>query len=927
QVVLGVFTDLLQKYPIIRIVQAANHEGWSYVWQEFDTILKGKTSFSNTEEKNVFIDLFFSQCLKLIFPGNYCPLFTIIEKWLANRSLQIRCGDMKDDEKIGLIHFCVNLREKLKDFFLYASQKEISSLTEEQEHSVVALWRQVFFEPFSAISLYWDSSRQEKENFIRQCKESSFNGLMVASMYQPFAADEYDISAEGLYASKLPFWYKVIIGFWMVNTPYFHGEEKHRQKLVRYVPELCAAAMRHPEVISTPFFFTFVQEVMTGLWRASYFGGNNRVPLSAFGDFITFVMTRSFPYMQPKPQKLEAGKRLRIGYISRNFYTQAVSCYMVNRVIHHDKIKFEVYVYALGEYHDEISELFKQHSDHFQRFTNMADLRGIVETILAHKLDMLLYTDIGMDPATYMLSGLQLAPVQCAMVGHGTTTGMPNIQYYISGDFEGPKAQDHYRERLIRLPQLGAAQYMPMVPEKPISRKELGVPDNAVVFISCANGLKHGGARDQLLVEILKKAPNAWILLKPYAHQSSMDLTLAGRIRSAAKKAGVGERLIILPPIGQARHVMGLLSIADVQLDTFPYGGWTTNLEALYMGLPIVTQQGELARSRWGSGMLKALDIKEGIAQNEKEYVDWAVRFAKDPNLLKRLKARIKKKAKDILFNGSEAQPVYEENLLAIYQESCSEAALAPVIEVQDKIPIVTSLTPDHLEIQKKAMQSWQRDGFKVISVNSLEQIPLLQPYFEGIEFAATIGDTRKQYKPYTYFDDILTYFRQREFPLCGIISPDIYLNQEGLSAFVLKEAKDSFVYGSVIEVDGLNDTSGTSYDKGFDYFFFDRKVLAYYPRQEFCMGMPWWDYWAVLVPLMRKFPVKKILSPIALHRKHANTWDQETWLSLGTVLSSHFHPPFTLSRETMTRFASETLTIINTLSETIAYSIEEPKR
>jgi hypothetical protein len=403
-----------------------------------------------------------------------------------------------------------------------------------------------------------------------------------------------------------------------------------------------------------------------------------------------------------------------------------------------------------------------------------------------------------------------------------------------------------------------------------------------------------------------------------------MDLTLVGRIISAAKKAGVSERLIILPPIGQAKHVMGLLSIADVQLDTFPYGGWTTNLEALYMGLMIVTQQGELARSRWGAGMLKALGIKEGIAENETEYVDWAVRVAKNPKLLKRLKAQIQKKTKAVLFNGPEAQSIYEEKLLEIYQASCKEAAVTPVIEVHDKIVIATSLSPDNIETQKKAMRTWQQAGFEVVSINPIEQIPLLRSHFKNIEFAATFHDEQSKYeKPYAYFDDLLTYFQRREIPLCGIISPDICLTEDGFYDFVLKEARNTMIYGSIMEAKNEYSRTGKCYDKGFDYFFFDRKLLIHYPKQEFCICLPWWDYWAVLVPLMHKFPVKKLTTPIAIRQKRPNTWDQAKWLSMGTVLANNFHPPFNLSHQTMPRFADETLTIINTLSEPLTYAAE----
>ncbi|MCX7780494.1 MAG: glycosyl transferase family 1, partial [Negativicutes bacterium] len=504
----GVIDAVMQNYQVEEVISAAKQLGWEQVWQEFKKTYD-TAAFQNDQEKNIWVDLFLSHCLKLISPIAHSQAFwETIERWFECRKLENRTGALSNDEKVALIHFVLNLRVKMHEFLLKTPVKP-DILTDHQQRLMIAVWRQLFFEPFSALNLFWHP-KHKQQKLTEECKNNGYIGLLVASMYQPFAADEYNVDSEKLVAAELPFGYKHIIIYWMLNTPYFNAEEKHRLKLVRYVPELCRAINRHPEMLTTAFFLTFVQEVMTGFWRASYIGGNHVDALSAFGDFISFTINRFMPHPKAKlvRKDLAKGEKIRIGYISRNFYKQAVSCYMVNRVIHHDRDKFEVYVFALGDYHDNISELFKQNSHSFERFNNITDFYGIAKSILEKKLDILIYTDIGMDPVTYILSGLQLAPVQCALVGHGTSTGMPTIQYYISGDFEAPSAQNQYREKLVRLPNLGAAQYMPIVPEEKLTRAELGIPEDAVVFISCANGIKHGHLRDALFVEILKQAPN-----------------------------------------------------------------------------------------------------------------------------------------------------------------------------------------------------------------------------------------------------------------------------------------------------------------------------------------------------------------------------------------------------------------------------------
>nr|WP_050769572.1 glycosyltransferase [Thermosinus carboxydivorans] len=654
----------LERLP--RLIAKSQSQGWDQVWQEFRK-LHNTFAPEDAPQRALFIDQFFSSCLQFINAAAQSSVFwEIIERWHKYRLLSC-CDGLPPAEQQVLLSFCQILREKMRQYLTHTPLTELAKLDEQRQQLLLIIWRQVFFDAFSPLNLQANVSAApgRSEDFVAARGTADWYArLMVASMDYPFAVPPVPITAAELWNhSVVPFCVKAIITYWLLNVPFFNIEEQHRRKFLQYATDLCRLSM------SRRFFLPFVGAVMDGFWRISYVGGNNVAPLSAFGDFIASHMRRFFPQyaaLDRSRKKRRKGDKIRIGYISRMFRHQAVSYYMVNRIIHHDKSKFEVYVFALDSCHDEISELFVKHSDYFKRFPNIYDIESIAQSIVDSQLDILIYTDIGMDPVTYMLAGLQLAPVQCAMVGHGTTTGMPTIQYYISGDFEPADADSHYRETLIRLPNLGAAQYPPPFTPEPLpTRKDWKIPEEVVVFVSCANGIKHGPQRDALLLDILKKAPNACIVLKPY-HVSNVDNPLTSRIMAKAREAGVDNRLFIIPPL---KHVVALLAIADVQLDTYPYGGWTTNMEALYMGLPIVTQEGEMARSRWGAHMLRALGIQEGIAANELEYVDWAVRFAQDGELRRRVRDQIRKRATSVLFNGAAAQPAFEAALTRIVNE------------------------------------------------------------------------------------------------------------------------------------------------------------------------------------------------------------------------------------------------------------------
>ncbi len=643
--------------------------GWDQVWDEFWQIYKTYAPYK-MQERNIFVDEFYCCSLQMIdMVHEREVLWKVIEDWSIYRYMPGRSGGLGVEETKALLQFSCVLRTKIHEYLITTPCSQLPVLEWKQQIAIINVWWHVFLNYFSALNLdTYSQGVQEvyhKEFLLHRDEKNKYVNLLLASMYYPFRAEEFEVDMIELWNEPaIPICYKIILSFWLTNIPYYNIEKKQRQRLLK-------AGMDLGKITVPPVYFdSMVNHVSNNFWVASYAGGNNVAALSGFGDFIVAHMSRFLPEYSScdlNQREHKQGDKIRIGYISRYFYNQSVSYYMVNRIIHHDRTKFEVYVFALGDRHDEMTELFSKHATHFHQFQNLKNRQEIAQYIADCQLDILIYTEIGMDSLTYTLAGLKLAPVQCAMVGHGTTTGLATMQYYISGDFEPFNAQFHYRENVVRLPSLGAAQYPPPLGSCMMSaRKEWNIPEEAILFVSCANGIKFIPERDYVVIEILKRVPNACIALKPYSsHDGGNHLDV--RIKNVAKEAGVENRLFIVPPL---KHVGPLLSIADIQLDTYPYGGWTTNMEALYMGLPIITQEGDMARSRWGAHMLRALGVYEGIASSADEYIEWAVRLARDKNLRENVKNRIMKNSKQILFDGSSAQVAYEEVLLKIFAEN-----------------------------------------------------------------------------------------------------------------------------------------------------------------------------------------------------------------------------------------------------------------
>lgn len=669
----GEYSFLIEKCGIRELIKKVCTDGWSETWPEVKTLYYNESLFQNTQERNISIDLFFGFCLKrLVITGdNLLLIWEMAWCWFQYRRLPVLCGGLPPKEILPLVNVCLVLRQKICDYLQETKSVTLFKVSDEQYWNILTLWRNIFLNPFSPLNLYAQKVSTVNKNKLLQ--ENNYALLLRESALHPFSSDGYSLDIEKIMTDqKLPLSCKAMICFWIINLPQSSLEAGQREKMLRDVPVLLPIISNCENIMSPYFFKTFTEDLKVAFWRLSYIDGNNIKPLSMFGDFIVKNMAKFYPQILQFSQRdigslLRPGK-IRVGYISSYFGEHAVSHYMLNRILCYNREKFSVYIFALGERNDQITAKIKESCDHFYSFLDASDIGAIAGTILDAHLDVLIYPDIGLDTFTYFLAGLQLAPVQCALAGHGTTTGLSTIQYYISGDFETEEAQLHYRENLVRLPSLGAVQFPPRIFQKHPQRQDFHIPEQAIVFISCANSIKHHPARDKLLITILRRVPEAYLILKPFPSTTLIEPAFMQRISAVAQKAKVQDRLLVLPPMKHNENVLGLLTLADLQLDTYPYGGWTTNLEALYMGLPIITQQGSLARSRWGAGMLKALGINQGIADTENEFVEWAVKLAKDDVLRTHIKNKIKQTVKQILFNGPAHQPEYEKLLETICQ-------------------------------------------------------------------------------------------------------------------------------------------------------------------------------------------------------------------------------------------------------------------
>jgi predicted O-linked N-acetylglucosamine transferase (SPINDLY family) len=313
---------------------------------------------------------------------------------------------------------------------------------------------------------------------------------------------------------------------------------------------------------------------------------------------------------------------------------------------------------------DKFSNAFQRKADKTVFLPN--NLKEARETIAAEKFDILFYPEIGMDPFTYFLAFARLAPIQCVSFGHPVTSGISNIDYYVSAENLEPKnAEKHYSERLIRLKSPIAYYYKPDIPHSLQSRKDFGLRDTEHVYVCPHTLFKFHPDFDEVLAGIMKADPLARLVIIhfPSAQWAEKLLQRFQRTIPNAK-----DRITVLPPLRE-RAWLSLLAVSDVILDTVHFSGYVSGHYAMAVGTPVVTWPGKFLRGRLMLALYKEMGVLDCIADSPSRYVEIAVRLGTDPAYREGIKARIRAN-RHRLYENPAVVDEYERVLLKMARDA-----------------------------------------------------------------------------------------------------------------------------------------------------------------------------------------------------------------------------------------------------------------
>ena len=232
---------------------------------------------------------------------------------------------------------------------------------------------------------------------------------------------------------------------------------------------------------------------------------------------------------------------------------------------------------------------------------------------------------------------MRAAPLQAHYLGYAGTMAAPFMDYVIADRNVIPEEnQRHYTEKVAYLPDC----YLPHDSQRriatPPARKDAGLPDRGFVFASFNNNFKITPEVFEVWTRLLQKIDGSVLWLR----QPNPDATV-NLLREARDRHVDPARVIFARRVGDGEHHVARLRLADLFLDTFPYNGHATTLDALWAGVPVLTCAGHTFAGRVAASVLKTAGFPELITESLPDYERAALWLAQSPAELQDLRARI----------------------------------------------------------------------------------------------------------------------------------------------------------------------------------------------------------------------------------------------------------------------------------------------
>ncbi len=359
----------------------------------------------------------------------------------------------------------------------------------------------------------------------------------------------------------------------------------------------------------------------------------------------------------------EPERRLVIGYVSGDLRHHPVAGNVVELIERHDRRRVAVHCYAEASRPDVVTERFKRRADRWASTAGSSDAE-IAERIRNDQVDVLVFLGGHTAANRLALAARRPAPIQVSFHAPATT-GLMAIDYWLSdAGLTPPGWEGRFAERVHRLPVFYTFEAPANAPP-PMPRGESAFP----VFGSFNNP---GKLNDDVFAawrQILGRVSGARLRLA--YHGFFEDAALRRRVLDAM--AEVGGRIEFLPSVPDVTGHFSRLGDVDLILDTFPFGGATSSFEALWMGVPVLTLEGDRFVGRVGAELARLLGLEDFVAPDVDSYVERAVARISERSRLHALRPVLRERLRRsaVMDHASQARAL-EEAYRQMWRRHCA---------------------------------------------------------------------------------------------------------------------------------------------------------------------------------------------------------------------------------------------------------------
>jgi len=367
-------------------------------------------------------------------------------------------------------------------------------------------------------------------------------------------------------------------------------------------------------------------------------------------------------------------RRLRIGYMSSDFREHCQALFTVPLLSHHDHASFEVFCYANVRQPDALTDRLRGYADQWRDISAVADADAAA-LVREDGIDILIDLTMHMEYSRLGAFARKPAPLQICWLAYPGTTGLATMDYRITDPHLDPPSRDRgpYSEASIWLPDSFWC-YDPLSDGEPTVGPLPAMAGGPFTFGCLNNFAKVNRAVLDLWASVLARVSGSrLLLLAPSGEPRRRALAVfaehgvdAGRVQFLERRP--------------RKQYLAAYHDIDLCLDTFPSNGHTTSLDALWMGVPVVTLIGKTIVGRAGLCQANNLGLCELAASTPEEYVRIAVGLASDLDQLRELRASLRSRMESsALMDG----PRFARNMEIAYRQAwqrwCKQLPLGPL--------------------------------------------------------------------------------------------------------------------------------------------------------------------------------------------------------------------------------------------------------